>query len=152
MSPRVINPGELAKGQHITVLDVIESEKRFAQDSDTLVMVGGAQPPDWRGTPFEVLAVDLPFVLLRTAGDLRTSFDTRRYQFMEITPEFWQACSDNTHPQFESLVDAHNRLTVAHRAVAQALQNHEDRLQQMENKPATPAAPPSPPAKWWKFW
>lgn len=135
MNTRTLSPGDLAAGQHITVLDVIEPEKEYSGSSAVMVIDPSRQPQDWRGIAFEVLVVDLPFVLLDLpAGSGRVSLDTRRFQFMELKPEYWQAVHrpHRPLPAFEQLVQ-------------NSFQSFDQRLRTLEQRPQ-----PAPPKPWWK--
>ena len=113
MNTRTITPGELATGQHITILEEIEEGYE-----DAMFSIGGSRTHQLVGVPLQVVAIDLPFVVTRLPLGQRFTLDTRSYRLMELKPEFVKAFAPEPtppsnpaeHPQFGALVNAHNQL------------------------------------------
>ena len=118
MTTRIINAAELSPGIPLTVL---QEHKDESHDP----MLAAMRPCPWIGAPLKVVSVDLPFALMQNHVGQRVTFDTRRYTFMELKPEFWTAAAgetkdedDDAEPsaQFMQLVNYHNALV--HRVAA----------------------------------
>lgn len=151
MSSRVISPGDLAPGMHITVLDNIEPESTYAQSSVREIIVSsGHGERDWRGVPLKVLAVDLPFVLfLLPNGNGKNHIDTRRHTLMEVKADYWKAVADpeNGDSHFDQLVNAHRALAgFVHGQLTPSMQAIEEKLRTQTPPAAPPSSPPTPPA------
>lgn len=94
MNTRLITAGDLSPGLYVTVLDPAEKPEATSFDHNHQVMVIGpnGQLADdidrYRGTVLKVMAVDLPFVAFETLAERPWVLDTRKFQFMELKPEF----------------------------------------------------------------
>lgn len=133
---RVISPGELSPKQTVTILDRAPKDESY-RESDFAAMFGnssGHHP--FTGTPMEVLAVDLPFVVVQVVNGPKAVIDTRGHQFMEVRPEYVQALAAQPEPSdFDRLVHSHNNLV---RVVA----GHDQKFREAPQKCAPP--PPMP--------
>jgi hypothetical protein len=117
MTTRIITAAELSPGIPLTVLEEHKDETH-----DTVL--AAMRPCPWIGAPLKVVSVDLPFALMETHVGQRVTFDTRRYTFMELKPEFWSAAAGDeseaeTTPgsaQLLQLIQYHNALV--HRVAA----------------------------------
>ena len=144
---RTVTPGEIAAGQHLTILEAIEAESYREQD----MLFGARSSGSMDGVPLRVLAVDLPFVLVEMPNGNKFSLDTRKHRLMELRPEFVQAFASQPGPAagvtFEQVVTAHNTL-------ADAVRHHSIVLETLSKPPpAAPAITPPPRKKsWWRFW
>jgi hypothetical protein len=89
----MISPGEIARGQHLTVLEN-HSVNRTIADVSGNVQVIVDKPEYGMGYVFEVVEVDLPYIAVTTKYPLNNSvrvLDTRNSIFMELKPEFVNA-------------------------------------------------------------
>jgi len=102
MSTKIVSPGELEKGMNVTILNwkPIEVESPMGtliQKSNFLC-----------GQPLEVLAVDLPFVVVAYKGFemLQTAevlpLDTRNFTLMELSKEFMEIFKDENREFIEN--------------------------------------------------
>lgn len=113
MSARVLSSGEITPGQFVTPLDEIPEERdRFGKNNPLMVEASPFAQRRWLGVPFKVRVVDLPFVLLEDASGNAVTFNTRRFTFMELKPEFWQTAVKQSKQQAGELGEVQSAFVV----------------------------------------
>lgn len=141
-----MTPGEIAKGQFITILEEVEDETPAAIIGPMEMMMGrGKRASPYSGMPIEVLAVDLPYVLGR-CGEGKVCIDTRAYRLMEMNREFVEAYTAKEKPGTTGTVDVNelNELADCHNNLANVVAQHERTLRQMAQTGPAAAKP------WWR--
>jgi hypothetical protein len=120
---RAVTAGEMQPGQIITILDLAEDESFHETDAYSMRRL-----PTLAGVPMEIIAVNLPYIVVKLPTGDRAPFDTRDLQFMEVSSEYAAAYRGHPDPcaglTFEDLVKKHNALCFevkAHREVLNAL-------------------------------
>lgn len=105
---KAISPGELSPGMFVTVLANLPYERQemslLSGDVQTIV----SNDRSGMGNVHTVLAVELPYVVLRREGgySFTDSYDTRRTILMELTPEYVRAM----HPKLVKGLQVENKL------------------------------------------
>lgn len=92
---KVISPGELSKGQFITLLEwepiVHEADGFFRTTTYTV------RDNSYKGDVLQVVAICLPFIVVNNLngcfGDNNIDLDTRRVKLMELTEEYVKAAT-----------------------------------------------------------
>lgn len=108
----MITPGELSIGTLVTIerwVEIIhsidrESYDNFSSGTATATTVTSCDTP-WRGDVFEVVSIQLPFVVLHHHGrcqfdQFNRGFDTQKIRLMDISEEYAKAILeiDNCSP------------------------------------------------------
>ncbi len=120
MSARVLTPGEFSPGRFVTPLEeIIEERDRFGRNGPSIVEASPFPARPWLGVPFKVRVVDLPFVLLEDANGHAVTCDTRRFTFMELKPEFWQAAVGQSNQRVAELTKAQSAFVACLRDLSQ---------------------------------
>ena len=89
---KAMSPGELAKGQFVTVLSNSTSDRVLDGGFVTADTIVKHEDRSGYGALLEVLAVDLPYVVTQEVGSrFKHTRDTRQTTFMEVNEEFKKA-------------------------------------------------------------
>ncbi len=88
-----VNFDELKAGQWVVLTEEITKDEGYQESN-----IFGSRHYHWRpdGQPLEVLAVDLPFVMVKALSGAVSSVDIRYYRLMKCYKKYVQAAIDET--------------------------------------------------------
>lgn len=89
---KIISPGELTIGMHVTVFQWNKEEKPGFQETENmlLALLGKTNDKRYCGEVLQIKAVQLPYLAIEVLGHI-TTLDTRDCQLMELGEDYVKA-------------------------------------------------------------